>query len=174
MQNIAMQNLLTRRSIRNYKTNPVPADVLNRILEAGTYAPNGMGKQSAIILAITDKKVRDELSRINAEICGKPDSDPFYGAPVVLVVLADRAVASYVEDGALVMGNLLNAAHAEGLGSCWIHRARQEFETEYGKALLKQLGIEGDYVGIGHCILGYIAGDYPATHPRKDKFVYRV
>lgn len=174
MQNIAMQNLLTRRSIRNYKTDPIPIDVLDRILEAGTYAPNGMSKQSAIILAITDKKVRDELSRINAEICGKPDSDPFYGAPVVLVVLADLAVASYVEDGALVIGNLLNAAHAEGLGSCWIHRARQEFETEYGKALLKQLGIKGNYVGIGHCILGYIAGDYPAAHPRKDKFVYRV
>ena len=174
MQNIAMQNLLTRRSIRNYKNDPVPTDVLDRILEAGTYAPNGMSKQSAIILAITDKKVRDELSRLNAEICGKPDSDPFYGAPTILVVLADRTVPSYIEDGALVMGNLLNAAHAEGLGSCWIHRARQEFETEYGKALLKHLGIEGDYVGIGHCILGYIDGDYPTPHPRKDKFIYRI
>lgn len=174
MQNEAMKNLLTRRAIRSYKPDAVPEDVLERILEAGTYAPNGMSRQASIILAITDKEVRDELSALNAEICGQPGTDPFYGAPVVLVVLADRSVATHVEDGSLVLGNLMNAAHAEGLGSCWIHRARQEFVSEYGQKLLKRLGIEGDYVGIGHCILGYIEGEYPEAKPRKANYIYRV
>ena len=174
MTNCAMQNLLTRRAIRSYKPDPIPSDVLDRILEAGTYAPSGMSKQSAIILAVTDKKVRDELSALNAQIANHPGEDPFYGAPVVLVVLADRKVPTYVEDGSLVLGNLMNAAHAEGLGSCWIHRARQEFDGEYGKQLLARLGIEGDYVGIGHCILGYVDGDYPQPHPRKPNYIYKI
>ncbi len=174
MQNEAMQNLLTRRAVRRYKSDPIPADVLDRVIEAGLYAPSGMGRQSAIILAVTDKAVRDELSRLNAGVmCGK--DDPFYGAPVVLVVLASPALAgTYLEDGALVMGNLLNAAHAEGLGSCWIHRAKQVFETAEGKAILKKAGIEGEWVGIGNCILGYPAGDLPEAAPRREGRVFRL
>lgn len=167
--NEAMNNLMTRRSVRKFKPDMVPEDVLNRIVEAGTYAPNGYGKQSAIILVVTNKEIRDKLSRMNAEILGW-QQDPFYGAPVVLVVLADRSVETCVEDGSLVLGNLMNAAHAEGIGSCWIHRARQEFESEEGKELLKSLGIEGDYVGVGHCILGYADEKPGEPAKRKDNF----
>ena len=119
----AMENLLTRRSCRAYKDEPVSDDAIYNIVRAGLYAPSGMGRQSAIVVVVTDKAVRDQLSRMNAEIAGMKEGDPFYGAPVVLVVLADRTVPTHVEDGALMMGNLLNAAHAEGLGSCWIHPA---------------------------------------------------
>ena len=124
--NETMQNLLSRRSVRKYKEDMVPEDVLERIIEAGTYAATGMGMQSPIILAVTNKEFRDKLSRMNAEILGW-DNDPFYGAPVVLVVLADKSVPTYVCDGSLVLGKLMNAAHAEGIGSCWIHRAKEEF-----------------------------------------------
>lgn len=170
--NEALNNLLTRRAVRKYKPDMVPQDVLERVLKAGTFAPSGMGKQSAIIIAITDKDVRDRLARINAAVSGK-DKDPFYGAPVVIAVLADSSVPTFVEDGTLVLGNLLNAAHAEGFGSCWIHRAKQEFESPYGQNLLKSLGIEGNYVGIGHCILGY-ADEAPDPAPRKEKYIYKV
>lgn len=171
--NEAMNSLMTRRSIRKYKPDMIPEDVLKRIVEAGTYAPNGYGKQSAIILVVTNQEIRDKLSKMNAEILGW-QQDPFYGAPVVLVVLADRSAETCVEDGSLVLGNLMNAAHAEGIGSCWIHRARQEFESDEGKELLKSLGIEGDYVGIGHCILGYAAEDAPTPAPRKNNWIYQV
>ena len=169
----AMQNLLTRRSVRKYKPDMVPQEKLEKILEAGTYAATGMGRQSPIILAVTDKTMRDKLSKMNAAIMGV-DSDPFYGAPVVLVVLADKNVPTYLYDGSLVMGNLMNAAHAEGIASCWIHRAKEEFNSEEGKKILQDLGITGDYEGIGHCILGYADGDEPAAKPRKENYVYSV
>ena len=168
-----MENLLTRRSVRAYKSDPIPDEVLLKILEAGTYAATGMGRQSPIILAVTDKATRDKLSKMNAAVMGT-DNDPFYGAPVVLVVLADKSIGTYLYDGSLVMGNLMNAAHALGVSSCWIHRAKEEFESAEGKALLSSLGITGDYEGIGHCILGYADGDTPAPRPRKDDYVYWV
>ncbi len=168
-----INNMKTRRSIRKYKPDMIPEDVLNRIIEAGTYAATGMGKQSPIIIAVTNKEIRDKFSKMNAEIMGV-DSDPFYGAPVVLIVLADKARPTYVYDGSLVMGNLMLAAHAEGIGSCWIHRAKEEFESAEGKAFLKSLGIEGDYEGIGHCVLGYIDGEEPKAMPRKENYVYCV
>ena len=168
-----INNMKTRRSIRKYKPDMIPEDVLNRIIEAGTYAATGMGKQSPIIIAVTNKEIRDKFSKMNAEIMGV-DSDPFYGAPVVLIVLADKARPTYVYDGSLVMGNLMLAAHAEGIGSCWIHRAKEEFESEEGKAFLKSLGIEGDYEGIGHCVLGYTDGEEPKAMPRKENYVYCV
>ena len=168
-----INNMKTRRSIRKYKPNMIPEDVLNRIIEAGTYAATGMGKQSPIIIAVTNKEIRDKFSKMNAEIMGV-DSDPFYGAPVVLIVLADKARPTYVYDGSLVMGNLMLAAHAEGIGSCWIHRAKEEFESAEGKAFLKSLGIEGDYEGIGHCVLGYTDGEEPKAMPRKENYVYCV
>ena len=168
-----INNMKTRRSIRKYKPDMIPEDVLNRIIEAGTYAATGMGKQSPIIITVTNKEIRDKFSKMNAEIMGV-DSDPFYGAPVVLIVLADKARPTYVYDGSLVMGNLMLAAHAEGIGSCWIHRAKEEFESAEGKAFLKSLGIEGDYEGIGHCVLGYTDGEEPKAMPRKENYVYCV
>lgn len=168
-----INNMKTRRSIRKYKPDMIPEDVLNRIIEAGTYAATGMGKQSPIIIAVTNKEIRDKFSKMNAEIMGV-DSDPFYGAPVVLIVLADKSRPTYVYDGSLVMGNLMLAAHAEGIGSCWIHRAKEEFESAEGKAFLKSLGIEGDYEGIGHCVLGYTDGEEPKAMPRKENYVYCV
>ena len=168
-----INNMKTRRSIRKYKPDMIPEDVLNRIIEAGTYAATGMGKQSPIIIPVTNKEIRDKFSKMNAEIMGV-DSDPFYGAPVVLIVLADKARPTYVYDGSLVMGNLMLAAHAEGIGSCWIHRAKEEFESAEGKAFLKSLGIEGDYEGIGHCVLGYTDGEEPKAMPRKENYVYCV
>lgn len=169
----AMQNLLTRRSIKKYKPDMVPEDVIERICEAGTYAATGRNLQAPIILAVTNKELRDKLSKMNADVMGS-SGDPFYGAPVVLVVLADKNVNTHVYDGSLVMGNLMLAAHAEGLGSCWIHRAKEEFESEEGKAILKELGIEGDYEGIGHCVLGYPDCETPAARERKKDYVYWV
>ncbi len=168
------QNIITRRSIRKYKPDMIPKETIDRIIEAGTYAATGMGKQSPIIIAVTNKEMRDKLSKMNAEIMGTPEMDPFYGAPVALIVLADKARPTYLYDGSLVMGNLMLAAHDEGIGSCWIHRAKEEFESPQGKEILKSLGIEGDYEGIGHCILGYIDGEEPKAAPRKENYVYYI
>ena len=169
----AMENLLTRRSVRAYQPDMIPESDLSAILKAGTYAATGMGRQSPVILAVTDKPTRDKLSKMNAAVMGS-DSDPFYGAPVVLVVLADRSIDTYLYDGSLVMGNLMNAAHALGISSCWIHRAKEVFETAEGRALLSSLGITGDYEGIGHCILGYAASDVPAPRPRKNDYIHWI
>lgn len=171
--NEALNSILTRRSVKSYKPEMPPRELIDEVIQAGTYAPTGMNRQSPIILAITDKETRDRLSRLNAQIMGG-SGDPFYGAPVVLVVLADRSAPTYMYDGSLVMANLLLAAHAVGLGSCWIHRAKEEFRTDEGKALLNSLGITGDYEGIGHCILGYPAGELPSARPRKENWVYRI
>lgn len=169
----AMENLLERRSIRKYKSDPIPQDVLDSILEAGTYAATGMNRQAPIIVAVTNRGMRDRLSRMNAAVMGS-DNDPFYGAPVVLIVLADKAIGTHVYDGSLVMGNLMLAAHAHGIGSCWIHRAREMFDSAEGKQLLREWGIEGDYEGIGHCILGYPDGPYPKARARKEGYIFRV
>ena len=173
VKSTTMEDLLTRRSVRSYTDEIPPMEVIEEICKAGTYAPTGMNRQSPIIIAVTNKEMRDRMSKLNAAVMGA-DNDPFYGAPVVLVVLADKNVHTYIEDGSLVMGNLMNAAHAKGLGSCWIHRAKEVFESEEGKQILADLGIEGDYVGIGNCILGYTAGDYPEAKPRKENWVYWV
>ena len=171
--NETLKTLTERRSCRSYKPDPVPPDVLDRILEAGTYAATGMGRQSPIMIAVTDKAMRDRLSRMNAAVMGS-SGDPFYGAPNLIIVLADRKVGTYLYDGSLVMGNLMNAAHALGIASFWIHRAKEEFDSEEGKALLRSLGIEGDYEGIGHCILGYAAEEPKAPAPRKANYIYRI
>ena len=171
--NETLKTLIERRSCRSYKSDPIPKEVLDQILEAGTYAATGMGKQSPIMIAVTDKKTRDQLSKMNAAVMGA-SNDPFYGAPVVIVVLANRAVPTYLYDGSLVMGNLMNAAHSLGIASCWIHRAKEEFDSAEGKAILKDLGIEGDYEGIGHCILGYAAQENKTAAPRKENYIYRI
>lgn len=169
----AMTNLLTRRSVRSYLETPIQRDVLDRILTAGTHAATCMNKQSPIILAVTNREMRDRLSRLNASVMGA-ENDPFYGAPVVLVVLADRSIGTHVYDGSLVMGNLMLAAHAEGVSSCWIHRAKEVFDSAEGKDILQSLGIEGDYEGIGNLILGYTDQPEPAARPRKENYVYRI
>lgn len=164
----------TRRSVRAYLPNAVPEEKLERILRAGLYAASGMGRQSAMILCVTDKALRDRLMRMNAAIMGTPEKDPFYGAPCVLAVLADRSIPTAVYDGSLVLGNMMLAAHAEGLGSCWIHRAREEFDSDEGKAILHDLGVEGDYEGVGHLIVGYADGAEPEAKPRREGRVYRA
>lgn len=169
-----LQDLKNRRSIRAYKPEQIQKEELEKILEAGTFAPTGMGMQSPKIVAVQDKKTVALLSRLNASFFpGGTNSDPFYGAPTVLVVLADKERPTYVEDGSLVMGNLLNAAYAVGLGSCWIHRAKEVFASEEGKALLEKWGLDPEkYVGVGHCILGYPAdGAVPQAKPRKEDYI---
>lgn len=153
--NETITTLMTRRSVRGYNPDKMPTeDVVKEIVEAGEYAPTGRGMQSPRIIVVTNKAVRNRLSQLNAEVMGTK-SDPFYGAPVILVVLADRNRPTYLYDGSLVMGNLMNAAHSLGVDSCWIHRAKEVFDSPEGKSLLAEWGIEGDYEGIGHVALGY-------------------
>ena len=168
-----LTTLKTRRSCRAYKPELIEEEKLNAILEAGTYAATGMGKQSPIILAVTDRALRDRLSKMNAAVMGA-DMDPFYGAPEVVIVLANKDIPTYLYDGSLVMGNMMNAAADLGVASCWIHRAKEEFESEEGKAILKDMGIEGNYEGIGHLILGYAAKPENTPAPRKADYIYRV
>ena len=164
-----------RRSIRNFKSDMPSKEDIEQIIEAGLYAANGMGKQATITVAITNKELRDRLSAENCKIGGwKEGFDPFYGAPVILVVLADKNWANRVYDGSLVMGNMMLAAHSLGLGSIWIHRAKEEFDMPEYRRLLKELGVEGEWEGIGHCAIGYIEGDVPKAAKRKDKRVFWV
>ena len=167
-----MNTLLNRRSIRRYKEDQVPDELLDQVLTAGLYAPTGMNRQNIIMVAVRDKQTRDQLSRMNAAVMGS-DRDPFYGAPCVIVVLGDPEIYPVVENGSLVLGNLVNAAYAVGLGSCWIHRAKQTFETEAGKALLRKWGLKEDLVGIGNCILGY-ADESPEAKPRLDGRIIKI
>lgn len=170
--NEVCDKIKTRRSIRKYKTDAVPQEMLDKIIEAGLYAASGRGTQNPIIVQITDKKLRDRLMKMNAAVMGRADIDPFYGAPAVLVVLGRKDCPTYIYDGSLVMGNMMLAAHSLGLGSCWIHRAKEVFDTDKGKELLKALGVSGEYEGIGNCIVGYPDGEYPAEQPRKDGRVF--
>lgn len=168
-----LQKMQTRRSIRKFKSDMIPKEIVEKIITAGTYAATGRNMQSPIIIAVTNKEMRDQLSSMNAKIMGS-EGDPFYGAPVILIVLAEKSYPTYLYDGSLVMGNLMLAAHELGIGSCWIHRAKEEFESEEGKEILKKLGITGDYEGIGHCALGYVDGVYPGIPARKENWVYYV
>ena len=172
--NQTIHDLTTRRSVRAY-TNQMPSDEdIETICKAGSYAPSGHGTQCPIVLAVTNKAMRDRMSRLNAQVMGT-DSDPFYGAPVVLVVLVDLDTGlTPIEDGSLALGNMLNAAHALGLASCWINRAREVFDSPEGKTILKELGIEGNYRSIGNCIVGYPAQPLPNPKPRKDGFIHWV
>ena len=174
MNQEGLKMLEERRSCRAYKPEQITEEQLQAVLRAGTYAPTGMGRQSPIIVAVQDRQTIDTLNRMNAQIMGNPEANPFYGAPTVLIVLADRSIPTHFYDGCCVMDNLLNAAEAAGLGACWIHRAREEFESDEGKAMLAKWGVQGDYEGIGHCILGYREGDKPEATPRKENYVYYV
>lgn len=181
MNTAALENMKARRSCRAFSSEMPSKELIATICEAGTWAPTGHGKQSPLIVAITRKDLRDRLSAMNARIWNEltvarggvahEGIDPFYGAPVVLLVLANRKVPTYLYDGCAVITNLANAAEAVGLGSCWIHRAKQEFDSEEGKQILKELGIEGDYEGIDHLVVGYPAKQIPAPLPRKSDYV---
>lgn len=173
--NAIIQAMEERRSIRKFKPDMPAKEQLNQIIEAGLYAANGRGKQAAIIVAVTKKELRDQLSADNCRIGGwKEGFDPFYGAPVILIVLAEKNGATHLYDGSLVMGNLMLAAHSFGLGSIWIHRAKEEFEMPQYQQMLKDLGISGEWEGIGHCAVGYIDGAIPEAAKRKDGRVYYV
>lgn len=171
--NEVLKAIKERRSTKSFKSDMVPMEIIDQICEAGTWAANGKGAQAGMIVAVTDKETRDKLSRLNAAVMGS-DKDPFYGAPVVLVVLADKSVPTYVYDGSLVMGNLMLAAHSLGVGSCWIHRAKQVFDSEEGKAILASLGVEGEWEGVGNCIIGYPAEPAKEPKPRKENRVYKI
>jgi len=171
--NETLQVLKNRRSCRNFKPTQIKDEALNAILEAGTYAPTGMGMQSPIMVVVQDKETIDYMSKINGKIMGF-DGDPFYGAPTVVIVFADTSRYTYIEDGSLVMGNLMNAAHAIGVDSCWIHRAKELFEMPEGKALMKKWGISENYAGIGNCVLGYAATPIPPAKARKEDYIRRV
>ncbi|MBE6888277.1 MAG: diguanylate cyclase [Ruminococcaceae bacterium] len=171
--NEVLKAIKDRRSTKSFKSDMVPMEVIDQICEAGKWAASGKGAQAGMIIAVTDKETRDKLSRLNAAVMGA-DTDPFYGAPVVLVVLADKSVPTYVYDGSLVMGNLMLAAHSLDVGSCWIHRAKQVFDSEEGKAILASLGVEGEWEGIGNCVIGYPAGEPKEPKPRKENWVYKI
>ena len=170
-----LEQMKSRRSTRRYKPDMVPQEVLDQIIEAGLYAPSGKGQQNTIIIQVTDRALRDEIVRRNCEIGGwEPGFDPFYGAPAMLIVLAKKDWPNRVYDGSVVMENLMLAAHALGVGSCWIHRAKEEFETPWGKELLHSLGVEEEYEGVGHCALGYAEGRPPQAAERKEGRVYYI
>ncbi len=171
--NDVIKAMKERRSCRKYKPEQIKDEDLQDILEAGKYAATGHGWQSPKMVVIQNPEMIAKLSKWNADILGVK-SDPFYGAPTVILVLADATKPTAVQDGSLVMGNLMLAAHSLGLGSCWINRAREEFETQEGKALLKQWGIEGDYIGIGHCVIGYPDGNLSKAAPRKEDYIVTV
>ena len=174
MENEVLRNIKTRRSCRAYTAQPVEPEKLKAILEAGTWAASGHGWQAAKIVVLQDAAEIAELERMNAAVLGNPAAHPFYGAPVVCVVLTDPERNTCVEDGALVMGNLMLAAHSLGIASCWIHRAREVFASAEGKALLQQWGVEGEWIGIGHCILGYAAEPEKPAAPRLEGRIVRI
>lgn len=173
--NDVIKAIKERRSIRKFKSDMPPREDIEQIIEAGLYAANGRGRQATITVAVTNKELRDRLSAENCKIGGwKEGFDPFYGAPVILIVLAERNWANRLYDGSLVMGNMMLAAHSLGLGSIWIHRAREEFEEPAYQQLLKDIGVEGEWEGIGHCAVGYIDGDAPEAAERRGNRVFWV
>lgn len=171
--NETIKTLMERRSIRKFKPAQIKEEELNTILDAGMYAPSGANQQSALFIVIQDKETLKRLSAMNAAVLGK-NIDPYYGAPTLILVFADKSKVTPIEDASLALGNMFNAAASLGIGSCWVHRARQMFETQEGKDLLKKWGVTGDYIGVGSCILGYADCEHPKAAPRKDNFVIRV
>jgi len=174
-KNDVEDTIMERRSCKKFDPDKAVAkELIERVVNAGTWAATGKGQQAPIILAVTNKEMRDKLSKMNAKVLGS-DIDPFYGAPVVLVVLSDKdACFTWKYDGSVVLANMMLMAEDLGLGSCWIHRCEEEFNSEEGKEILKELGIEGNYEGIGHCVLGYPLGEKRPAAPRKDNYVYWV
>lgn len=173
--NEVIKAIKERRSVRKFLPEMPSEEILEQIAEAGIYAPSGRNFQGVKVIILTDKKKRDEIAELNRSIGGWNEGfDPFYGAPAMLIVIADKNRPTYLYDGSLVMGDLMLAAHSLGLGSCWIHRAKEEFEGEYGKALLSSLGIDGEWEGIGHCAVGYPADSLSDAPERKSERIYKI
>lgn len=172
--NEVLKNIKERRSCRSYKADAVPQELIEKVVEAGLYAPSSRGDQTGLVIAVSDKATRDKLSHLNAAYTGNPDGDPFYGAPVVIAVLARTDRPAQYCDGCVMLENMFLAAHSLGLGSCWIHRAKEMYESEEGKAFLAELGISGEVIGVGHCILGYPAAEPQEAPARKEDRVYYV
>jgi nitroreductase len=168
-----MNTLLNRRSIRKFKPEQITDEELNAVLEAGKYAPSGQNQQSPIFIVVQNKEVIQKLTKMNAAIMGK-DIDPYYGAPTIILVLADKTKVTPVEDGSIAIGNMHNAAHSLGLGACWVNRERQMFESEEGKTLLKKWGVEGAFIGVGSLILGYPDCEQPKAAARKENSVFMI
>lgn len=173
MKNEMLEIISSRRSIKGYTDKLVPREILKKIITAGTEAASGRNLQGAIIVAVTNKEIRDKLSAANAAVLSA-SSDPFYGAPAVLVVLADKSVRTSIYDASLVAGNIMLAAHALGVGSCWIHRAREVFETPEWREWLASIGVTGEYEGVANMVIGYPSGDYPAKKQVLPGRVYHV
>jgi nitroreductase len=172
--NETLNTLLNRRSIRKFKAEQVPGEALNAVLEAGRYAPSGANQQSAVFIVVQNGEAIRKQAAMNAAVMGKEGLDPYYGAPTLIHVLAEKDKVTPVEDGALALGNMMNAAWSLGLGACWVHRTKQMFESGEGRALLAEWGLTGDYIGVGTCILGYPDGEAPKATPRKENAVYYV
>lgn len=170
-----LENIKQRRSIRSFKSEPVKEEYINKIIEAGLSAPSGLNRQAGIIIAVTNKELRDKISKLNAQIGGMGENkDPFYNAPVILIVLAKKSAPTYIYDGSVMIENMLLEATSLGLGSIWIHRAKEEFETPFGKELLKSLNTTDEYEGIGHCAIGYVNGEIPQVHPINPNRVFFI
>lgn len=152
-----MLNLIkSRYSTKKYSDREVPAELLEQIIDAGVWAPSGRNRQAVRFMVVKDKETIKMLSKVNAEVGGFPEgTDPFYNAPVVVVVFADRDIHTHVEDGSLALGNMMNVAHSLGVGSCWIHRAKEMFERDECREIARKCGIPDSYIGVGNCILGY-------------------
>ncbi len=173
MKNEVIEAIMNRRSCKSYLPDAVPQEIIDQVIEAGLYAANGRGMQSPVIVEVTDKALRDRIEALNSTYLPKGGT-PFYGAPAVLIVLGDKSAPTYVYDGSLAMGNMMLAAQALGVGSCWIHRAKQVFDSEEGKEILASLGVEGDYEGIGNLVLGYPAGEPKQAAPRREGRVFKA
>ena len=172
--NETLRTLRERRSVRSFLPDPIPEDILDAILEAGTWAATGKNQQSPVMVVVRDKETIDYMEALNAAAMGQTGTHPFYGAPMVVVVLADGDNYNWLRDGSLVMGNLMNAAHSLGIGSCWINRCQEVFDTPEGKALLRKWGLSENYRGVANCILGYPDGPIPAPKARKADYIRKV
>ena len=169
--NEVTKTLCERRSIRKFKDEQIPRDVLDEILKCGTFAPNGKSKQSAKIVVVQNRELIEEIAATNGSFVNKAGLNPFYNAPTLVIVFADKNVSTYVEDGCAVISNILNAAFSLGVDSCWVHRAKETFETDFGKKLMAKWGISDDYVGIGNALLGYRDMIMPPAMPRKADYI---
>ncbi len=174
MENKVIESLKTRRAVRAYSDAPVEQEKLDAIMEAATYAPTGMGTQSPVIVLVKTKETVKKISKLNADVMGR-DMDPFYGAPTIAIVFGNTSASpTWFEDACLVAGNLMNAAHAVGVDSCFVYRAKEEFQSEEGMELKKSWGLDENYVGVANCILGYGCGETPEAKPRKEDYVRTV
>ena len=165
--------LATRRSVRKYKSEVPPRELVDKVVMAGLLAPTGRKMQSSVIVRVDDPAMKAAITAENARIMGKPPSpdrgpDPFYAAPVMLLVIADASKSTAVYDGSLALGNMMLKAHELGLASCWIHRAKEEMEGPLGKEIIKRLGLEGEWIGVGHLALGYADGPLPPPYPLRE------